>query len=80
MKNYYIARVNVIVDGNESVIETVAGLGYDLNVVKRVAIRRVKERFPNSENFAAVLISNDAYNYDDYKKMTCGNPGWIIEK
>lgn len=80
MKNYYLDKINVIVDGTESVMEVVAGSGYDLNVVKRVAVRRVKERFPYSENFAAVLISHEEYNYEEYKVVTGSNPGWIIEK
>jgi hypothetical protein len=80
MKNYYLDKINVIVDGNESVIEVVAGSGYDLNVVKRVAIRRVKERFPDSENFTGVLISHEEYTYEEYKTITGSNPSWIIEK
>lgn len=80
MKNYYLDKINIIIDGTESEIEVVAGSGYDLNVVKRVAVRRVKERFPDSENFATVLISHDEYTYEEYKAVTGSNPGWIIEK
>lgn len=80
MKNYYVDKVNVIVNGTESVIEVIAGSGYDLNVVKRVAIERAKERFPNSEKLAAVLISHEEYSYEEYKTVTGSNPGWIIDK
>lgn len=80
MKNYYVDKVNVIINGSESVIEVIAGSGYDLNVVKRVAIKRAKGKFPYSEKFTAVLISHEEYTYEEYKTVTGSNPGWIIDK
>lgn len=80
MKNYYVDRIKVIIDETDSIVETVCGSGYDLDVIKRVAIRRVKERYPNSENFTAILISHEEYDYEEYKIVTGSNPGWIIEK
>ena len=34
MKNYYIAKFRVIVDGQDHSFQTVSGLGYDPNIAK----------------------------------------------
>lgn len=37
MKNYYLAKFRIIVNGQDHSIETVSGLGYDPNIVKGIA-------------------------------------------
>lgn len=76
MKNYYIAQLRVFVVGQDNCIETVSGLGYDLNNVKATAERRVRERNPGKK-IASVLISKTDMDLDEYKKATGGNPPWL---
>ena len=43
MKNYYIAKFRVIVDGQDHSFQTVSGLGYDPNIAKEKAKERVRK-------------------------------------
>jgi hypothetical protein len=76
MKNYYIAQFRMIVEGEDDCIETVSGAGYDPNIAKGTAEKRVMERNPG-KRIAAVLISKKDMDLEEYKKATGGNPPWL---
>ena len=76
MKNYYIAEVRVLVDGQDSSIEIVSGLGFNLNAVKRTAEGRVRGRNPG-KGITSVLLNKTDMDLEEYKKATGGNPPWL---
>jgi len=76
MKNYYIAEVQVIVDGQNNSIEVVSGLGFEPNVVKRTAEDRVRAVNPG-KMIASVIISKRDMDLEEYKKATGGTPPWF---
>ena len=51
MKNYYIAQVQVIIDGQETIIVPITGKGYDPNAVKRSAEDIVREHNEGKKNY-----------------------------
>lgn len=76
MKNYYIAQVRVIIDGSASVIIPISGQGYDPNVVKNSAERRVRE-YSKGKKITSVILSKGDLDLDQFKKATGGNPPWL---
>ena len=76
MKNYYVAQFRMIVDGKDHSFETVSGLGYDPNVAKGTAERRVRE-LNLGKQVAAVLISKKDMDLEEYKNVIGGNPPWL---
>jgi hypothetical protein len=78
MKNYYIAKFRVIVDGQDHSIETVSGLRYDPNIVKGKAEERIRKDNPGKQ-VTAILIEKIDMNLEEYKKATGGNPPWLHE-
>lgn len=76
MKNYYIAKFRVIVNGQDHSIETVSGQGYDPNIVKGKAEQRVRNDNPG-KRISAVLIEKVDMDLEEYKKATGGTPGWL---
>lgn len=76
MKNYYVAQVQVIIDGKESVIVPISGQGYNPNVVKSSAERRVREAH-EGRTFTSVIISKEDMDLEEYTKFIGGNPPWL---
>lgn len=76
MKNYYIAKFRVIVDGKDYSIETVSGAGYNPNIVKGTAEERVRKENPGKQ-VTAVLLEKIDMDLEEYKKATGGNPPWL---
>lgn len=76
MKDYYVAQARVIIDGRESVIVTISGQGYNPNMVKSSAEKRVRE-FHKGKIFTSVILSKDDYDLEEYKKIIGGNPPWL---
>jgi hypothetical protein len=76
MKNYYIAEVRVIVDGQDHSIEIVSGLGFDPNVVKRTAEDRIRQQNPG-KRITSIVINKKDLDLEEYKKATGGNPPWL---
>ena len=76
MKKYYIAKFNVIVNGQNYSIETVSGMGYNPNIVKGKAEEKARKDNPG-KHVAAVLIEKIDMDLEEYKKATGGTPGWL---
>ena len=76
MKDYYLAQVQVIIDGKESVTVPISGQGYDPNMVKRSAESRVREQNPG-KTLASVILSKQEMDLEEYKKLIGGNPPWL---
>lgn len=76
MKDYYVAKVNVIIDGAEGIIVPISGQNYDPNVVKGSAISRAKETHEGTK-FAAVILTVDHYDLEEYKQIIGGTPPWL---
>lgn len=76
MKNYYIAKFRIIVDGKDHSIETVSGSGYDQNIVKGKAQERARKDNPGKQ-VAAVLLEKIDMDLEEYKKATGSNPPWL---
>ena len=76
MKDYYLAQVRVIIDGKESIIVPISGQGYNPNVVKNSAERRVREQHPGKA-IASVILSKEDMDLEEYKKIIGGNPPWL---
>jgi hypothetical protein len=76
MKNYYLAQVRVIIDGGDSIIVPISGQGYNPNVVKGSAERRVREH-NTGKVITSVIISKELYDLEEYKKIIGGNPPWL---
>jgi len=51
MKDYYIARVQVIIEGEQSIIVPISGQTFDPNMVKRSAENKVREHNPRKKNY-----------------------------
>lgn len=77
MKNYYIAEVQIIVDGQINSIEVVSGLGFEPNVVKRTAEDRVRNVNPGKK-ITSVIVSKKDMDLEEYKKATGGTPPWLF--
>jgi hypothetical protein len=76
MKDYYIAQVRVIIDGNESVIIPISGQGYNPNVVKSSAERKVREHNAGKK-ITSVILDKVDLDLEEYKKVIGGNPPWL---
>ncbi len=76
MKNYYIAKFRVIVDGQDHSFQTVSGLGYDPNIAKEKAKERVRKDNLGKQ-VTAVLMEKTDMDIEEYKKATGGNPPWL---
>lgn len=76
MKDYYLAQVKVIIDGKESVIVPISGQGYNPNVVKSSAERRVRDQNPGKK-ITSVILSKEHFDLEEYKKVIGGNPPWL---
>lgn len=75
MKGYYIADYNVIVDGKESFIVSVSGLGFEPNYAKRTAEDFARNLNPNKA-IAAVHIHSSEISYEEFQKHV-GQPAWF---
>ena len=76
MKNYYLAKFRVMVDGQDHSIETVNGQGYEPNIVRGIAEERVRKDNPG-KRIAAVLIEKIDMDLEEFKNVTGGTPGWL---
>ncbi|SFW88097.1 hypothetical protein [Chitinophaga sancti] len=76
MKNYFVAKFRVLVDGKDHSLETVSGAGYDPNVAKRSAEERVRKENPGKQ-VAAVLVEKVDMDLEEYKKAIGGTPPWL---
>lgn len=76
MKDYYLAKFRVLVDGQAICIETVSGLKYDPNIAKATEEGRVRERNPDKK-IATVLISKTDMDLEEYKIAKDGYPPWL---
>ena len=76
MKNHYIDKVNVIIDGENWEIITIAGTRYNPNIVKNKAISIAKESFPNSM-INAIIIEHTPVTLEEYKNLTGSNLPWF---
>ena len=76
MKNYYIAQVQVIIDGQETIIVPITGKGYDPNAVKRSAEDIVREH-NEGKKITSVILSKVDLDIDEYRKTTGANPTWL---
>lgn len=76
MKNYYIAKFRIIVNGQDHSIETVSGSGYNPNIVKGKAEEIVRKNNPGKQ-VTAVLIEKIDMDLEEYKKATGGTPPWL---
>ena len=66
MKNYYIAKFRVIVDGQDHSFQTVSGLGYDPNIAKEKAKERVRKDNLGKQ-VTAVLMEKTDMDIEEYK-------------
>lgn len=73
MKDYYIAQVSVIIDGNDTVIVPISGRGYDPNAVKSSAENMVREH-NKDKKITSVILSKVHLDLEEYKIATGGNP------
>jgi hypothetical protein len=76
MKNYYVAQVRVFVDGKDAGIVQITGQGYNPNAVISSAERRAREQNPGKK-IAAVILSKELMDLEQYKKIIGGNPPWL---
>lgn len=76
MKNYYVAKFRVMVNGQDHSIETVSGQGYNPNIAKGEAEERVRKDNPG-KHVAAVLLEKVDMDLEEYKKIIGGTPGWL---
>ncbi len=76
MKNFYVVTFRIIVDGIDYSIETVSGMGYDPNIVKRKAEESARKDNPQKQ-IASVLIEKKDMDLEEYKKLIGGNPNWL---
>lgn len=76
MKDYYIAKLRVFVDGQDNSIEIVSGLNFDLNRAKRTAEGRIREQHPG-QTITSILIDKIDMDLEEYKKATGGNSPWL---
>jgi len=76
MKDHYIDKVNVIIDGENCQIVTIIGTKYNPDIVKNKAILMVKDSFPNSKITAVISEHNDV-TLEEYKKITSSNLPWF---
>ncbi len=76
MKNYYIAKVQVIIDGYETVIVPIAGQGYNPNAVKNSAEERVRENNKGKKITSRILEKVDL-DIEEFRKITGDNPSWL---
>jgi hypothetical protein len=76
MKNYYVAKFRVIVEGEDYSIETISGQNYDPNTVKGKAKEKVIKDNPG-KRVEAVLLEKVDMDLEEYKKATGGTPGWL---
>lgn len=76
MKNYYIAQVQVIIDGEETVIIPIAGQGYDPNAVKRSAEGKVRENNAGKK-ITSVILEKVDLDIDEFRQTTGDNPSWL---
>jgi len=76
MKNFYIAKFRVIVNGQDHSIETVSGQNYDPNIVKGKAEERVRKDNPG-KHVTGVLIEKIDMDFEEYKNAMGGTPPWI---
>lgn len=76
MKNYYLANVQVIIDGKESVVVPVYGQGYNPNAVKVSAEEKMRQQHPG-KTITSVILNKQDMDLEEYKKATGGNPPWL---
>ncbi|HWB26663.1 MAG TPA: hypothetical protein VG738_14360 [Chitinophagaceae bacterium] len=76
MKNYYIAQVQVFIDGKDGVIIPIGGQGYDPNFVKRAAEERVRE-YNKGKMITSVILSKQYLDIEEYRAATGNNPTWF---
>lgn len=76
MKNYYIAKFRVIVDGKNYSIETVSGSGYNPNIVKGKAEEKARKENPGKQVISELLEINHM-DLEEYKAATGGTPSWL---
>ncbi|OLY91779.1 hypothetical protein SAMN05444008_10927 [Cnuella takakiae] len=76
MKDYYVAQVQVIIDGKESVTIPISGQGFNPNMVKSSAERKARETYEGN-TFASVILSKEDYDLEEFKQITGGNPPWL---
>jgi hypothetical protein len=76
MKNYYIAQVQVIIDGEETVVVPIAGQGYDPNAVKRSAEGQVREN-NEGKKITSVILDKVDLDIEEFREATGNNPSWL---
>ena len=76
MKNYYIAQVQVFIDGKEGLIVQINGQGYNPNVVKKSAEEKVWEH-NKDKKITSVILSKVDLDIDEYRKATGDDPAWL---
>lgn len=76
MKNYYIAQVRVIIDGEESIIVPIAGQTFNPNVVKKSAEERARESNPGKK-ITSVILDKVDLDIEEFREATGNNPSWL---
>ena len=76
MKNYYLAQVRVIIDGEENIVVPIAGQVYNPNAVKKSAEEKVREH-NEGKKITSVILSKVDLDIDEFRKVTGGNPTWL---
>jgi hypothetical protein len=75
VKNYYIAQVQVIIEGKDNVIVSICGEGYDPNEVKQSAENKIRKNHVG-KRITSVILSKVDLDLEEYKSATGGNPPW----
>jgi hypothetical protein len=76
MKNYYVADVNVFVDGKDIFPVKVAGLGYNPNAVKKYAEDKIREH-DRDKIITSVILKKMDLDIEEYKTAIGANPSWL---
>lgn len=77
MKNHFIDKISIIIDGKDIEIVTVTGKIYNPNSIKDKAINMVKESFPNSK-LSSVIIEHTDLTEEEYKNIDGSNLTWFL--
>lgn len=76
MKNYYIAKFRMIVNGQDHSIESVSGSNYNPNIVRGIAEDRVRKDNPG-KTVTGVLIDKTDMDLEEFKTATGRTPTWF---